>query len=159
VPARTRDSPSPGQEHGDIGRRLSRSIDAWVHARGLGVYYPSEVGFWIERDPDTVRAPDAAFLRAERVRGRERNRGYIEGAPDLAIEILSPTDRHKMAAEKCRIWVATGASMAVLVDPDRRTATVFTAGGDRELRSDDALTFGDLIPGLAIPLRDLFADD
>ena len=78
--------------------------------------------------------------------------------PHLAIEILSPTDRRRKAVEKCRQWVATGASMAVLVDPDRRTATVFTADGERELRGDDALTLGDLIPGLAIPLRDVFTD-
>jgi len=78
--------------------------------------------------------------------------------PHLAIEILSPTDRRRKAVEKCRQWVATGASMAVLVDPDRRTATVFTADGERELRGDDALTFGELIPGLAIPLFHLFAD-
>jgi Uma2 family endonuclease len=146
-----------GQRHGWLGQRLSRAIDAWVHSRGLGDYYGSEVGYWIERDPDTVLAPDGSFVRAERLRDR-RQSGYIEGAPDLAIEILSPTDRRKKAAEKCRMWIATGASMAVLVDPDRRTATVFTAGGDRELCSDDALMFGDLIPGLAIPLRDLFAE-
>ena len=81
-----------------------------------------------------------------------RNKGYVDGAPDLAVEVLSPTDRKKRAIEKCRMWVATGATMAVLIDPDRRTATVFTATEERELAAADTLTFADLIPGLSIPL-------
>jgi Uma2 family endonuclease len=149
----------PGQEHGDIGQRLSRAIDSWVHAHNLGRYYASEVGFWIERDPDTVRAPDGAFVRAGRLRGRGRNRGYIEGAPDLAIEILSPNDSRRQANEKCRMWIAAGAATAVLIDPDRQAVTVFTADGESKLGADASLTLGELIPGLAIPLHDLFADD
>src|SRR5262249_15489280 len=147
-----------GSEHGDIAQLLAETIGPHVRSRRLGKYYPPDVGFLIERDPDTVRAPDGAFVRAERVREHGRNKGYIEGAPDLAIEILSPTDRRRRAIEKCRMWIATGASIAVLVDPDRRMATVFTAGGEREVHAGDALTFGELIPGLAIPLRELFAD-
>jgi Uma2 family endonuclease len=148
-----------GGEHGDIAQLLAERIGSHVRAHRLGKYYGPNVGFWIERGPDTVRAPDGAFVRAERFRGRGRNRGYIEGAPDLAIEILSPNDRRTRAVEKCRMWVAAGAATVVLIDPDRQAVTVFTADGESEVAADGSLTFGELIPGIAIALRDLFAVD
>jgi Uma2 family endonuclease len=148
-----------GGEHGDIAQLLAEILGAHVRSHRLGKYYGPDVGFVVERDPDTVRAADAAFVRNERVRHGGRSKGFLEGPPDLAIEILSPTDRRKTAIAKCRIWVAAGAVMAVLIDPDRQTATVITADGERELAAGDSLLFGELIPEFAIPLRRLFADD
>ena len=115
-----------------------------------------DAGFWIERGPDTVLAPDGAFVRAERLRGPGDPTGYFEGPPDLALEVLSPTDRRRQARDKCRTWVAAGAAMAILFDPERRTATVFTAAGEAELGEDAVLGFGELLPGLSVPLRSVF---
>ena len=148
----------PGQEHGDIAQLLAEVIGPYVRSRRLGRYYGSEIGFWIEHGPDTVRAPDGAFVRAERL-PKGRNKGFVHGPPDLAIEILSPSDRRKRAVDKCSMWVTTGATMAVLIDPDRRIATVFTANAERELRAGKKLTFGELIPGLSIPLAAIFQSD
>ena len=145
-----------GFRHSRIAQQLGSIIHNHVKERGLGVYLGPDTGFWIERGADTVRSPDGAFLRAARVRDLGDQVGYVEGAPDLAIEVLSPTDRRTLARAKCRMWVATGAKMAVLIDPDRRTATVFTAGGERDLCADESLAFGELIPGLAIPLATIF---
>jgi Uma2 family endonuclease len=146
----------PGLEHAEISMRLTLVIAPWVRSRQLGTYICAELGFWIEHGPDTVRAPDGAFIRAERLAAMGRRTGYVDGPPDLAIEILSPNDRRTRALEKCRMWVATGASMAVLVEPDRRTATVVTAAGEHELDERAALAFGEVIPGLEIPLLEVF---
>jgi len=148
-----------GFRHGRVAQRLAQVAGSFVEQHRLGVWVGPDTGFWIERAPDTVRSADGAFLRAARVRAIPRDCGYVEGAPDLAIEILSPTDRRKDAIAKCRTWVAAGALVAVLIDPDRQTATVFAGSGTVELAADASLTFGEVIPGLAIPLRDLFADD
>jgi len=146
-----------GFRHGAIAGALARLIGAHVFDRGLGIYAVAEAGFWIERNPDTVRAPDGAFVRAERVRAFGDQPGYFDGAPDLALEVLSPTDRRSAAVAKCRAWVAAGAAMAVLFDPDRRTATVFTATGESELDERATLHFDPVLPGLALPLAELFA--
>jgi Uma2 family endonuclease len=146
----------PGFEHGEIAQQLAEIVGPHVRARGLGRYYATEIGFCIERRPDSVRAPDGAFVRAERLAAMGRNSGFFDGAPDLAIEVLSPNDRHTRAVEKCRMWVAAGAAMAVLLEPDRRTATVFTAAGEHELDERASLAFGDMIPGLEIPLLEVF---
>ena len=145
-----------GFRHGRIAQQLARILGNHVEARGLGLVLGPDVGFWIERGPDTVRAPDGAFLRAERLHGLGDTVGYFEGAPDLAIEVLSPTDRRRAVRDKCRTWVAAGSAMAVLFDPERRTAIVFTAGDETELGEGAVLEFGELIPGLSVPLRELF---
>jgi len=145
-----------GYQHSLIAGRLARLVGSHVEERRLGVYLAPEAGFWIERNPDTVRAPDGAFLREERAREFVSHRGFVDGAPDLAFEVLSPTDRRKNAIAKCRQWIAAGAALSVLLDPDRRTATVFTAVGETELAGDATLRLEPVLPDLALPLAELF---
>ena len=127
-----------------------------MRERGLGLYLGSEVGFWIERNPDTVRGPDGAFLSAARLRTIGSPIGYVEGPPDLAVEVVSPHDRPGAVREKARMWVECGARMAVVLDPETATAIVRTAAVEQVLPASATLEFGDLIPGLSIALAPLF---
>jgi len=145
-----------GYQHGDIVTQLVERIGPFVRSRGLGRYVSGEIGFWIERNPDTVRAPDGAFLRKERAEKLIGHRGFVDGPPDLAIEVLSPTDRRRDALAKCRAWIGAGAETAVLIDPDRRTATVFTTAGETEFDEHAVLRLDPVLPDLALPLAELF---
>ena len=146
----------PGFRHADVAQRLAEIIGPYVRARGLGIYIGSEAGFWIERDPDTVRGPDGSFLTSARLRAIGSPVGYVDGPPDLAVEIVSPNDRASDVRDKARMWVACGAQSCLVLDPATRTTTVHTAAGERVLPADATLEFGDLIPGLAIALARVF---
>ena len=125
---------------------------AWVR-RGLG----RETGFRISQDPDTVRAPDAAFICAERA-GSELPEGFFPGPPDLAVEVLSPNDRASEVIAKVRDWLDAGCRAVWVVDPKTRTVAVYH--GNREavlLQITDTLGGGDLLPGFVVPVADLFA--
>jgi Uma2 family endonuclease len=146
----------PGFRHAVVAQRLAEIVGPWVRDHGLGIYLGSEAGFWIERDPDTVRAPDGAFLTAERAALIGCPSGYVEGPPDLAVEVLSPNDRPTDVRAKARQWVVVGAAIAIVLDPEKRTASVFTAAGVVDIGTGDELRFDPVIPGLRIALARLF---
>ena len=117
-----------GFEHGVITQRIAAILHAFVSSRGLGVVTAAETGFLLARAPDTVRAPDAAFVEAGRVPGG-RTVGYFAGAPDLAVEVLSPADLRDepgraAAAAKIQEWLAAGCREVWAVDPSARTITL-----------------------------------
>jgi len=141
----------PGFEHGRISVRISRRLDEYAEPRGLGVV-TGETGFLLATKPDTVRAPDAAFVSAERVRGTIR--GYFPGAPDLAVEVLSPDDRPGDVREKIAEWLGAGALAVWVVDPKRRTVTVHEPerlpvrlGATEVLRGGNALLGFEIVVG------------
>lgn len=90
----------PGEEHGSVAMRLAARLYFYVEEYNLGVVYAAETGFKLESDPDTVRAPDVAFLSRARREPAGRVDGYWSGAPDLAVEVLSPDDRRRKVDEK-----------------------------------------------------------
>jgi Uma2 family endonuclease len=146
-----------GFEHGSIVTNVSLALGGFVKQHGLGRVAGSETGFRISRDPDTVRAPDVAFVRAQRV-PPEPVRGYFEGAPDLAVEILSPHDRATDVLDKVHQWLRAGCQVVWVVDPEKRTVTVYEAP-DRAmmLARGDELSGGELLPGLRLPVVEVFA--
>ncbi len=158
VRGEVREVTPPGFRHALVAQRLAEILGAHVRQRRLGIYVGSELGFRVERDPDTVRAPDGAFLSTARLRVLGRPAGYLEGAPDLAVEIVSPGDAMTQVREKARMWLRAGARMVVVVEPQARIVQLHTRAGERLVAADGALSFGDVIPGLAIGLTDLFAD-
>jgi Uma2 family endonuclease len=122
-----------GFEHGVITQRIAAFLHAHVAARQLGVVTAAETGFLLARAPDTVRAPDVAFVARARL-PRSRTVGFFEGAPDLAIEVLSPSETRDEAARarataKISDWLAAGCIEVWSVDPGTRTVTVHTADG------------------------------
>ena len=145
-----------GFEHGRIVIEISLPLAAFVKQRGLGVVTGAETGFVIARDPDTVRAPDVAFVRAERVPASPLP-GFFQGSPDLAVEVLSPSDRASDILAKVRDWLEAGCLAVWLVDPATRTIAVYRSGAPLVTHGiDDELVGDDVIPGFRLTLAEVF---
>lgn len=141
--------------HGTVVARLTWSLQGWVQEHGGRV--APEVGWVLQRNPDTLRGPDLSFIRAERLPDLPLT-GFVPGAPDLAIEVLSPDDRAAEITRKVRQYLQAGARAVWLVDPEARQVQVLAAGGaDQRLENEDTLTAPGLLPGWALPLAQLFA--
>jgi Uma2 family endonuclease len=145
----------PGFEHGLIGSRMDTRLRNFVESRGLGVVL-TEIGFVLSRRPDTVRAPDIAFIRAERVAGRIP--GYFEGAPDLAVEILSPDDRPGYVRDKVAEWLESGAGAVWVVDPRDSTVAVHRSRAKPVVLGEaDTLRGDGPLKGFEVLVREIFA--
>jgi len=146
-----------GFEHGRVTQRLGNFLGSHVETQGLGEVVVGDVGFYLTLDPDTVRAPDVAFVRAERLRGIDPPRGYWKGAPDLAVEVISPNDLYTEVEEKVAEWLEHGTRLVIVVNPRRRTVAVHRPNQPvRVLSGDDLLDGEDVVPGWSIRVRDLF---
>lgn len=149
-------SPS-GRTHGRIASRFHSRLGRFVHENGLGEAYVADTGFRIETDPDTVLAPDAAFVTAEHEAQAIGDEGFFPGAPDLALEVISPSDRYSEVAAKVQKYLRAGTGMVVVVDPPKRTVIVHRSHADvLILKEDDVLDGGDVVPGWTLPVRELF---
>jgi Uma2 family endonuclease len=145
-----------GSQHGAIAAELGGILRDFVKPRALGIVLGAETGFRIATNPDTVRAPDAAFVRAERV-GAKLPQGFFPGAPDLAAEVISPDDRAGEVLAKVQDWLAAGCVAVWVVDPRTQTVTVYHGRGQAVvLASADTLAGGDLLPGFSVPVADIF---
>ena len=145
-----------GFEHGEIGMHIGTILRSFVTPRKLGVVVGADTGFQIARNPDTVRAPDAAFVRADRVAGK-RPRAFFQGAPDLAVEVVSPGDRAREVLAKVHEWLDAGCRVVWVVDPRTRSIAVHQSRAEvAVLRSSETLSGGDLLPGLTVPVGEIF---
>lgn len=150
--------PLPKLRHGIVGSRLGVPLWNFVDAAGLGVVFTGDVGFKLTSNPDTVRAPDVAFLRRERIPITGLPDGYWAGAPDLAVEVLSPDDRRSELVRKAHQYLRHGARLVWLVDPKKQTLTVFRPDGESTaLTINDQIDGEDVVPGFRLPLAKLFA--
>jgi Uma2 family endonuclease len=146
----------PGYQHGVVTARLARIIADYVDARRAGEVLAGDPGFKLASNPDTVRAPDVAFVKRERAPDPSPT-GFADFAPDLAVEVLSPNDRPGEVLAKVADWLSAGSSLVWVVDPARRSARVYRADGSEVLVSvDDALDGEDVLPGFICPLAALF---
>jgi Uma2 family endonuclease len=137
--------------------RLTLPLAQHVRENRLGETYAAETGFKLRSNPDTVRAPDIAFIKQERVNEIGEAKGYWPGAPDLAVEVLSPDDRVSEVEEKVSEWLSAGAQMVWVVSPKLRTITVYRSLSDiAVLTEKDALDGRDVVPGFRISLAELF---
>ncbi len=128
----------------------------FVEPRKLGWVFGAEGGFQIGRDPDTVRAPDVAFVSAARMPATIPA-GFFPGPPDLAVEVLSPHDRASEVLAKVSDWLEAGCPLVWVVDPENRSVTVY--GQQKEthiLHLPDVLNGGDVLPGLQVELAKIF---
>ena len=116
-----------------------------------------EAGFVVSHDPDTVlRSPDVAFVRGERIPSGGV-RAFFDGAPDLAVEVVSPTDRASEVIAKARDWLRSGCTAVWVVDPETRTVTAYsTRRPTLFLSADDTLACEELLPGFRLPVSELF---
>ena len=124
----------------------------------LGVVYAAETGFKLASDPDTVRAPGVAFIRRDRVEEVGDIEGFWPGAPDLAVEVISPSDTYADVQEKVFDWLEAGTHMVILVMPRKRAVTVYRSMTDMIMLTEhDTLDGKDVVPGWKIPVGELFS--
>jgi Uma2 family endonuclease len=146
-----------GHLHGRIAINVTTPLDRHVRAHTLGTVYAAQTGFKLASNPDVVRAPDVAFIRRERVEEVGDVEGYWPGAPDLAVEVISPSDTYAEVQEKVFDWIEAGTQMVILVMPRQRTVTVYRSLADIIMLTEhDTLDGGNVVPGWKIPVRELF---
>jgi Uma2 family endonuclease len=149
-------SPS-GWRHGNVIGTLHGLL--WNHVSGnaLGLVFGAETGFRLARNPDTVRAPDIAFIAKWNVPEPLPSEAFWPGPPDLAVEVLSPGDRTGEVDEKIEAWLATGTSTVWVVDPKLRTVAVYRLGTTAKIYSSSDTLFGDpVVPGFSCPVDRIF---
>lgn len=148
-----------GHPHGRVAMRIAWPLAQHVEERGLGTVYAAETGFLLAKDPDTVRAPDAAFVRCERVEATSEVEGYWPGAPDLAVEVDSPGDAYAEVEGNVAEWLRSGARMVIVVDPSNRTVKIHRSLTDvAVLTEDDEIDGADVVPEWRLRVRRLFGD-
>ena len=147
-----------GGRHGHIAHRLSLFIGNHVLEGNLGRVFAAETGFLLTRDPDTVRAPDVAFVAAGRLAEGELPPGFLQMAPDLAVEVVSPSDSPAAVRSKVQDWLEAGTRLVWVVYPDSRSVTVHNQTGQpEELSETDVLSGAPALPEFSVAVRDLFA--
>jgi Uma2 family endonuclease len=145
-----------GFNHGGIAGNIALALGAFVKPRSLGVVVTAEPGFQIAHNPDTVRVPDVAFVRADRIPSCGV-KGFFQGAPDLAIEVISPSDRAVEVEAKSQEWLGAGCRAVWVVDPETRTVAVHSNSGVTVLSESETLTGGDVLPGFSVSVAEVFA--
>jgi Uma2 family endonuclease len=144
----------PNFEHNRIIRRLVFRIDTFLQAHPLGEVFPSDSGFLLS--PDTVRGPDVSFLRAERARLVDPKSNHFDGPPDLAVEVVSPSDSARDVQKKVDQYLKAGAHTVWVVYPDTREVLGFTADHVQRYGVEDMLEDRELLPGFSLPVSELF---
>ncbi len=157
VKGELRTMPPAGFDHGAISMNLAGSLIPFVRTNSLGVVVGPDTGFRLASEPDTVRIPDLAFVRQERIPESGRPQGFWPGAPDLAVEVISPSDTYSEVEEKIGHWLDSGTRMVILIDPRTRTVTVYSSPSEAtRLTESGVLTCGDVVPGFEYPVAELF---
>ncbi len=146
-----------GQFHGEYGSNINISLGGYVKSNRLGKTYNADTGFMLETDPDTVRAPDVAFISNERLAEIGESAGYALGAPDIAVEVISPNDRYTEVDEKIAEWLDAGCRAVIVVNPRRRTVNVHRSPTEMLILAEsDTLKIDDIVPGWSMPVKDIF---
>jgi len=144
-------------EHGRLAINISTPLDQHARTNNLGRVYAAETGFKITSDPDTVRAPDVAFVGQERLEQAGAVKGYWPGAPDLVVEIVSPHDIYAEVEEKVFDWLEAGARLVVVVNPRKRAVTAYRSFTEIVVLTEaDKLDCSDVVAGWSIAVSDIF---
>jgi Uma2 family endonuclease len=146
-----------GAEHGAVAARILALLDHSAAETGAGRVFAAETGFLLSRAPDTVRAPDAAFVTQERAEATGRVPGYWPGPPDLAVEVVSPGDSYSALHEKALAWLQAGVRVVLVADPASRHITVYRSSTDvRVLTGDEPVDCHEVLPRFAPRASTLF---
>lgn len=149
--------PHPGGRHGRVCLRMALLLESFVDARELGFAFIGEAGYLLALDPPTVFIPDVSYLSRARGQKQVAATTPFHGAPDLAIEVLSPSNRAGEIGRKVAAYAAAGCPLVWILDPKRRTVTVHEGlAASRVLWEEDVLDGGSVIPGFSVLVRELF---
>ena len=146
-------------DHSAMSGVLAAYLGHYILENKLGKVHSAEPGFILQRNPDTVRAPDFAFVTKEKRAREGRNEKFMPYAPDLVVEVKSPGDSDRYVDEKTQQWLAAGCQMVIVVDPRKRHVKQHFADGRCEILGEaDVLTCGELVPGWEFPVRRIFEE-
>lgn len=146
-----------GGPHGEVALNIGAIIRQFVREHRLGKCFAAETGFVLFRDPDTVRAPDFAYVSATRLPGGTLPPGYFPGPPDLAVEVLSPSESRESIQQKTEEYFAAGSAAVWVVDPAAREVRTYTDPATSRVFTDrDELSGQAVLPGFTIPVREFF---
>jgi Uma2 family endonuclease len=146
---------SNGFYQGCIASNIVWAIGKFSKSQKLGRVSSAGAGFLISRNPDTVRAPDVAFVRAGRIPPGGQKK-FFEGPPDLAVEVLSPDDRSSEMNAKIHDWLQAGCMQVWVVDPQTKSVMVYRSTCDNSLFGEnDTLAADDILPGFSLPVADI----
>ena len=149
--------PPTSAEHGNSSFNMGGILRNYIKTNPIGVGAGAETGFLISRKPDTVRAPDCAFVRNERIPPTGIPKKYWPFAPDLAVEVLSPSDTASEVIEKIDEWLAAGTRLVWVVDPEKKAVTVYRPGRQPQtLRAHEDLIGDDVLPGFEVRVSEIF---
>jgi Uma2 family endonuclease len=149
---------SPGKgRHAAVGMKIGGSLLNFVEANRLGTVFDSSAGYVLSRNPDTVREPDVSFLGTQRLKEQDLD-AFLEGAPDLAVEVLSPSNTEAEMREKMADYFGAGCRVVWIVDPLRRSVVIHRPNASPAiLTEDDTLTEEEILPGFSLIVREIFA--
>lgn len=149
-------TPPPGAPHGVVVTKVARLLASYVDAQRLGIVF-TNAGFELIQLPRTVRAPDVAFVGADRLPIAGIRRGFLPLAPDLAVEVVSPSETRKELEEKLADYRASGILVVWVIDPEERVATIVASDSStRRLVEGDTLDGGTVLPGFSCAISELF---
>lgn len=149
--------PRPGAQHGVLVEELIWRLSSHVRGQGIGRVV-TKTGFLLSVEPPTVRGPDLAFIATESIPSQGIPTGFWPMAPDLAVEVVSPSNTNAEIGEKVLEYLASGTRLVWVVDPATRSVGVYRSRLEiRLLTEGDILDGGDVLPELRIPVSDLFA--
>ena len=146
-----------GGRHSNIGLRIAALLFQHVDKSNLGDMFGADCGFFLRHDPDTVRAPDAAFIASERIPPGGIPVGYLDTIPDIVVEVVSPNDRTGQVHAKIEQWIEHGVKLVWLVHPEQRSITVYSSVREVQvLHEGDTLTGDPVLPDFSCPVSEIF---
>ena len=149
--------PPHGIEHGEIAGNIGYSLFEFIHRVKRGHGYSAGTGFILSRNPDTVFAPAAAFVNSTRATQQKRREVFFDGAPDLAVEVMSPEDTVEEVEAKVLEYLRSGTKLVWVAHPRTKTITAYRSlNMVRVLTINDTLDGDDVLPGFAVAAKDIF---
>jgi Uma2 family endonuclease len=146
-------------DHSRIALFIGGQLDAYSRRTRRGFTTQSDGGYLIARDPDSILAPDAAFVRRERIPAGHDFRSFFPGAPDIAVEVVSPSETASDVARKLSEYRRAGVPLVWVVSPKQRTISVYRLGQPPvTLQESDTITGEDVLPGFSMSVAEVFAD-
>jgi Uma2 family endonuclease len=149
-----------GLESSSLGHRIGWIVGNFVYTHGLGMMTGADGGYVLFPDRDTIRVPDVGFIREERLPPKGQRSRFPRLAPDLAIEVLSPSDSTSEVIAKIEMYQEAGIPLIWIVDPQNTTVTVISTGQPTVvLKPADTLDGGAVLPGFSVPITQIFGED
>lgn len=149
--------PGAGELHMAIVILLYKFLDRFVEEHDIGLVRPDGLAYVLRRGPDQIRIPEVSFVAWDSVPEGEISEGFWEGAPTLAVEVVSPNDRADDIHDRVQDYLEAGSSQVWVLWPKRRSVSVYSSDADtRELGPDAVLEGGDILPGFSVRVADLF---